>query len=98
MLTLRDIILETDQNITEGWKYRMPCFLYRNKALCYLWTDKKTGMPYILIVDGNKIDHPILEQGDRARMKVMHIDPERDIPIDTILNILRLSIDVIENQ
>ena len=33
---------------------------YQQKMFCYLWTDKKTHEPYIGIVEGNKIDHPLL--------------------------------------
>lgn len=94
LLALRDIILQFDAEITETVKYGMPCFTYSNKAVCYLWTDKKTNEPYILMVDGNKIDHPDLEAGDRARMKILSIDPTADIPIDKIKTILELAIDL----
>jgi len=49
----------------------MPCFVYNKKQFCYLWTDKKTNNPYLLIVEGKNIDHPLLEQGDRKRMKIL---------------------------
>jgi hypothetical protein len=48
LLTLREIILSQDKNITNQWKYRMPFFCYKNKMFCYLWTDKKTNLPYNL--------------------------------------------------
>jgi len=81
---LRTWILNFDEQITEAWKYRMPMFLYKGKMFCYLWTDKKTGQPYIGIVEGGKIDHPLLIQNKRARMKILYIDPIADLPIDTI--------------
>ncbi len=84
LLALRDIILNFSDEITQGWNYGMPLFNYKDKRLCYLWTDKRTGHPYILMVDGNKIYHPALEQGDRKRMKILPIDPRKDIPIKTI--------------
>lgn len=37
---LRSIILDQDTNITETQKWGMPCFCYKNKMFCYLWTDK----------------------------------------------------------
>ncbi len=52
MLALRNIILEQSSEITETMKYRMPCFTFHKKAFCYLWIDKKTSEPYILMVDG----------------------------------------------
>jgi hypothetical protein len=42
LLALRSIILDQDNNITETQKWGMPCFCYKKKMLCYLWTDKKT--------------------------------------------------------
>ena len=91
-LALREIILQHDTHITETVKYGMPCFCYNNKALCYLWKDKKTTEPYILMVDGQQLDHPDLEKGDRARMKIFRIDPEKDLPIHKIESVLNMGI------
>ena len=87
LMALRDIILQYDENITETWKYRMPVFCYKGKMFCYLWVDKKKQWPYLGIVEGKKIEHPLLEAGNRSRMKVMYIDPQKDIPIDAIREI-----------
>jgi hypothetical protein len=51
---------------------------------CYLWTHKKFKQPYIGFVEGKKIDHPLLIQEKRAMMKIMLMDPGKDIPIKTI--------------
>jgi len=87
LLALREIITDFDKDISEAWKYRMPFFLFKGKIFCYLWTDKKTKEPYIGIVEGNKINHPSLIQGNRVRMKALPIDPNQDIPIKTIYSI-----------
>jgi hypothetical protein len=92
LLFLRQHILDFDKGITEAWKYRMPFFCYKGKMLCYLWTHKKNGLPYIGIVEGGKIDHPNLIREDRARMKVLLIDPNTDLPIDTINTILKTAL------
>ncbi len=92
LLALRKIILEQDSFMTETLKYGMPCFCYKKKIICYLWTDKKTGEPYILIADGQKVDHPALETGSRSRMKILKVNPELDIPIETIKNILQTAL------
>lgn len=84
LLALRSIILEQDKNITETRKWGMPCFCYKKKMFCYLWTDKKTDEPYILMVEGKYLDHPELEEGNRSRMKIFRINPNKDIPIDTV--------------
>lgn len=91
-LALRDILLDFDPNISETVKYGMPCFMYQNKAFCYLWKDKKTEEPYVLIVDGNQIEHPSLESGSRARMKILRINPNHDIDLELVQEILDLAV------
>lgn len=92
LLFLRDHILNFDENITEAWKYGMPFFCYKGKMFCYLWVHKKNGLPYIGIVEGKKIDHPALIIEDRARMKIMLLDPTDDLPIETINEILTIAL------
>jgi hypothetical protein len=92
LLFLRQHILNYDSNITEAWKYKMPFFCYKGKMFCYLWTHKKNGLPYIGIVEGRKIDHPLLIQDDRARMKIIFIDPVSDLPMETINSMLNIAI------
>lgn len=97
LLALRDIILNTDPNISETRKYGMPCFTYKNKMFCYLWTDKKTHEPYILFVEGKRLDHPMLETGSRSRMKTLPISPTEDLPIETIHLLLNEALNLYRN-
>ena len=92
LLALRDIILSYNSDFEVAWKYRLPCFMYRNQIFCYLWIDKKTQFPYIAIGKGVKIDHPQLIQGNRTFVKLLHIDPEKDIPIETIHTIFDMAL------
>lgn len=94
LLALRSIILAQDPNITETRKYGMPCFCYKKKMFCYLWTDKKTDEPYILIVEGNRIDHPKLESGSRSRMKIFRVNPNKNLPLKSIKEILKTALDL----
>ena len=94
LMALRNIILQQDNLITETQKYRMPCFCYKQKAFCYLWTDKKSAEPYILFVEGKHLDHPALETGGRSRMKILRVNPDKNLPIKTITNILQTALDV----
>lgn len=94
LLALRSIILDQDNNITETQKWGMPCFCYKKKMFCYLWTDKKTDEPYILMVEGKYLDHPKLEEGYRSRMKIFRVDPNKDLPIKTIERILQTALDL----
>lgn len=97
LLAMRSIILNQDKDVTETRKYGMPCFCYKGKMFCYLWVDKKTDEPYFLMVEGKHLDHPQLETGDRTRMKIFRIDPNKDLPVITIKLILDLALDVYRN-
>lgn len=94
LLALRAIILKQDPNVTETQKYGMPCFCYKKKMFCYLWTDKKKDEPYILMVEGRYLEHPKLEEGNRSRMKIFRVNPNKDLPVKTIENILQKALDL----
>lgn len=98
MLALRNIILEKDLHITETRKYGMPCFCYKKKIFCYLWTDKKTNEPYILLVEGKQLDFPELETGKRFRMKILRIDPTGDLKMKLIDIILSKSLEICNRE
>ncbi|REE00135.1 hypothetical protein C7460_10674 [Marinoscillum furvescens DSM 4134] len=53
-----------------------------------MWHDKKTQQPYLLLVDGQQLNHPLLERGNRARMKIFNINPTEDLPVDSLAQIL----------
>jgi hypothetical protein len=94
LLALRNIILKQDEHINETQKYSMPCFCYGKKMFCYLWTDKKTNEPYILFVEGKHLNHPDLEAGNRSRMKILRINPNKNLPLKKIEGILKQALDV----
>lgn len=97
-LALRSIIFNQDENISETVKYGMPCFCYKKTPICYLWSDRKNGEPYILMVEGKYLNHPKLEQGNRSRMKILRINPNDDIPIETIKFILEEAVVLCKNK
>jgi hypothetical protein len=84
LLALREIIPTYHMNISEAWKYRMPFYCYHDKMFCYLWVHKKYKQPYLGFVEGKKIDHPELLIEKRSRMKILLLDPGKDIPMKTI--------------
>ena len=86
---LREYILKQDAGITEAWKYGMPFYCYKGKMFCYLWVHKKYHQPYIGIVEGKQIDHPDLIIEKRARMKILLLDADKDIPVGKIKRILK---------
>ena len=89
---LRTFILQQDEHLTEAWKYGMPFYCYDGKMCCYLWLHKKFLQPYIGIVEGARVHHPELLQEKRARMKILLIDPAKDIPIRKVRTILQETI------
>ncbi len=97
LLALKNIILKQDKAITETRKYGMPCFCYKSKMFCYLWVDKKTKEPYILMVEGKHLSHPQLEVGKRSRMKIFRVDPTKDLQIITIKLILNQALELYKN-
>lgn len=96
LLALRETILAQDKNIVPAWKWRMPFFFYKKRMLCYLSYHKKRKPPYLALVDGNRIDHPALLAENRTRMKIMLIDPQEDLPIEIIVDILGQAIELLE--
>ncbi|MBK7650349.1 MAG: DUF1801 domain-containing protein [Flammeovirgaceae bacterium] len=97
LLALRSIILDQDTQVTETMKYGMPCFCYKKKMFCYLWTDKKTNEPYLLFVEGKHLDHPQLETGSRSRMQIFRVDPNNDLPIRVLRKLLNAALDLYRN-
>ena len=94
LLALKNIILSQDKDVTAAWKYRMPFFCYKGKMFCYLWVHKKYKQPYIGFVEGNEIKHPGLLAEKRSRMKIMLFNANKDLPVETIENILKQAIDL----
>jgi hypothetical protein len=94
LLALRQLILSQDKDIIAAWKYGMPFFCYRGKMFCYLWVHKKLHQPYLGIVEGKHIHHPLLVQEKRSRMKTMLFDPTKDLPVKIIKSILTEAVDL----
>jgi hypothetical protein len=89
MQFLRAFILKQDENITETWQYGMPFYYYKGKRFCYLWVHKKYRQPYLGIVEGKRVQHPELLMEKRAKMKILLIDPTKDIPVKKLKDILK---------
>lgn len=91
---LRSMILSMDKDVTAAWKYGCPFFCYKGKMFCYLWVRKKTGQPYMGIVEGKHIEHPQLIQENRSRMKILLFDTSKDLPVKAIKIILNQALDL----
>ena len=93
-LALRQIILKQDENITAEWKYKLPFFYYKGKMLCYLWYHKSFKMPYISIMDANLLRDERLLMEDRKRAGILLINPNEELQIDLIEEILQNTLDL----
>ncbi len=91
---LRSYILIKDPAITEQWRYGMPFYFYKGRRICYLWIHKKLRQPYLGIVDGDKVQHPDLLAEKRTRMKILLVDPNKNIPEQKINIILKAVLDL----
>lgn len=97
LLGLRDIILAVDKEITPEWKYQLPFFYYKCKMLCYLWIHKKYKQPYIGFVDGPLLHDEDLLTEKRARMKILLVNADEDLPVEKIVRLLKTSINARNN-
>lgn len=98
LLALRDIILKHNEGITAEWKYKLPFFYYKKKMLCYLWIHKKYKRPYIGFVLGSLLNCEVLLTEKRAKMKILLIDINKDLPIEKINDLLMQSIYIYDKQ
>ncbi|RYE20439.1 MAG: DUF1801 domain-containing protein [Sphingobacteriales bacterium] len=97
LLAMRDIILQLDEHITHELKYGMPFFCFKGKMFCYTWVHKKYKLHYLGIVEGQYIDHPQLLTEKRARMKILLLDANSDIPVSTIKTLLQQALELYRN-
>jgi hypothetical protein len=92
LFALRDFITHLHPDITEEWKYKMPFFYLKGKMFCYLWMNKKSEQPYIGVVRGSQIEHPDLVYEKTTYVKILYIDPKKNIPIRKLNAILKKAV------
>lgn len=86
MLFLRKWLLE--QGLQEQFKYSTAFYEFKNKMFCYMSVRTKDKQLYIGIVQGHKIKHPSLKKEGRKQIKAFYIDPNLDLPIQTLKEII----------
>lgn len=89
-LYLRDYFKTNYPNFTEEYKWGLPYFYLDGKPFCYLWKDKNNNHPYLGFAKSHLVEHEYLELGNRKRFKVYHINPNKDIDISTLEEIIQL--------
>ena len=75
----------------EVWRF---FFCYKSKIFCYLWYHKKHKQPYIGIIEGHRFDEPFLVQEKHSQINIMLLDPNEDLPLLTINDILQKALNL----
>ena len=89
LLFLRKFILDFSDKISEQRKNNTPFYYYDKKSVCFISYHPKTRIIYLSFTNGNKIDHPKLLSEGRKKMKILYIDPSKDIEVKSLRTILK---------
>lgn len=89
LLYLRKSILDSDPLITETFSFQLPFLKYRGKMLCFFYFSKKYKQHYLSFYHGDRLDEPELLSEGRKKFKILLIDPEKDLPMELIFEILK---------
>lgn len=86
MLYLRKWLIK--QGLEEQFKYSTAFYGYKGKMFCYMSVRTKDQKLYLGFVAGHKLKHPSLLKEGRKQIKVFYIQPEEDLPIKTLKQII----------
>lgn len=93
-LALRDLILAQDVQIRSVWKWNTPFFYYGDRMICYLNWHKKHRQPYLAFLAGRYLEHASLLAEGRTMIKILPVDSEQDLPVDTLVSLLKQAIEL----
>ncbi len=89
MLFLRKWLME--QGLEEQFKYMTAMYYFKTKPFCYLSYSSKTNKLYIGFIKGHLMKHAKLMQEGRKQIKVLYLNPEKDLPIKTLTEIVKMA-------
>ena len=89
MLFLRQWLIE--QGLEEHYKYTTAFYTFRSQAFCYMSVRAKDSKLYLGFVEGHLLKHPLLQKEGRKQIKVLYLDPEKDLPIKTLKEIVKMA-------
>lgn len=92
LLALREVVLNFHPDISESWKWNMPFYDYKGKYLCYFGSAKKGKLPYLAFTQGKHFEHSLLRFEGRKQIKSIEIDPNQDLSIGLIHELLELAV------
>lgn len=89
MLFLRKWLME--QGLDEQYKYMTAMYYFKEKTFCYLSYSSKTNKLYVGFIKGHLMKHAKLMQEGRKQIKVLYLNPEKDLPIKTLTEIVKMA-------
>lgn len=89
MLYLRSWLKK--QGLEEVYKFSTAFYQYKNKMFCYMSVRAKDRQLYLGFVKGYKMKHPSLIKEGRKQIKVIYINPEEDLPMKELNDIVKLA-------
>jgi hypothetical protein len=90
LLFLRQYLIE-DIGLEEHWKFNTPFYYFKNKWFCYIsYSAKRKHEIYIGFIRGYKIEYPNLISEGRKQIKIWRIDPNENIDINSLKQIVLL--------
>lgn len=89
MLFLRKWLME--QGLDEQYKYMTAMYYFKEKPFCYLSYSTKTNKLYVGFIKGYLMKHPKLEQEGRKQIKVIYLNPQKDLPIKALTEIVKMA-------
>lgn len=88
LLALRVQIKNNYPQLDEVYRYGSPFFKREGQSIFYFWIDKKSGHPYLGFLQGFRMQHPSLISGKRTQVKIFEINPDQDLPLELIFQIV----------
>ena len=88
LLAARAWLLEQPYGLREEYKWSTPCFAYAGRHACYLYHQAKRARSYVAFPAGRFLEHPLLRADGRKLIRVLDLDPDRDLPVEAISNCL----------
>jgi hypothetical protein len=93
LLCIRDIVLASNDDIQEQFKYGLPFYRFNEKPLCYFNVPKNKNRVDICFWKGFELEdkHQILHARDRKMIKCVEIYSLEEINIKGIVSLLKES-------
>jgi hypothetical protein len=77
------------QELEEQYKYLTAMYYFKGKPFCYMSVRTKDSQLYLGFMKGYLMKHPELKKEGRTQVKVIYLDPEKDLPIQTLQEIIK---------